>query len=165
MGKPQSWPPWAVKSLRQKLDDLESLVFEARGLDPDILAWLSRMLVVRSSGFIEQTAKEVCWNHVENRVGGIAKAFALSWLERSRNPSPDNLSELVGRFDASMQAEFVGLLEKDDQRIRRELALLVDRRNRIAHGLNESVSREKALALKETATEVSDWLILRFNPF
>lgn len=164
MGRVYSWPPWAVTSLRHKLDELEGLVATAHGIDPEILGWLSRMLVVRSSGFVEQTAKEVCWSHVECRTGGMSRAFALSWLERSRNPTPDQLSELVGRFDATLQAEFLQLLDQDDQRIRRELALLVDRRNKISHGLNEGVSREKALALKAVAIEISDWLILRFNP-
>jgi hypothetical protein len=165
MGRSQSWPPWAVISLRQNLDDLESLVENARGLDPVILGWLSRMLVIRSSGFIEQTAKEVCRSHVECRTGGMSRSFALSWLERSRNPTPDYLMELIGRFDASVQQEFLQFIDQDDQRIRRELALLVDRRNKISHGLNEGISREKALLLKTIATEVSDWMVLRFNPF
>lgn len=161
----KTWPPWTVTSLREKLDDLALLVDESVGLDPEVRAWLSRMLVVRSSGFLEQTAKEVCRTHVDERSGGIVRTFALTWLERSKNPSPDNLSDLVGRFDASFQAEFVNLLDSDDQRIRRELSLLVDRRNKIAHGLNEGISKEKAMSLKGVAIEVSDWLVLRFNPF
>ncbi len=39
-----------------------------------------------------------------------------------------------------------------------------DRRNRIARGLNEGITRDKALMLKEVAAEVADWFILRFNP-
>ncbi len=165
MTKVDRWPPWEVSSLRQKLEDLSTLVETPAGLDPDVLSWMSRMLVVRSSGFVEQTAKEVCRAHVEKRTGGPVRAFALSWLEWSRNPSPENLCQLVGRFDKSFQDELIELLEKDDQRIRRELALMVDRRNKIAHGLNEGITKDKAIALKAVAVEVSDWLILRFNPY
>jgi hypothetical protein len=165
MTKLDRWPPWEIESLRQKLEDLSAIVESPKGLDPDVLAWMSRMLVVRSSGFVEQTAKEVCRAHVQNRAGGPVRAFALSWLEWSKNPSPENLCELVGRFDKSYLDELMDLLEKDDQRIRRELALMVDRRNRIAHGLNEGINRDKAIALKAVALELSDWLILRFNPY
>jgi hypothetical protein len=57
---------------------------------------MSRMLVVRSSGFVEQTAHEVCRAHVRERSGGPTRSFALSWLEWSRNPSPENrLSEQI----------------------------------------------------------------------
>lgn len=160
----KTWPPWSVTSLREKLDDLASIVESSKGMDPDVLTWMSRMLVIRSSGYLEQTAKEVCFYHVESKSGGIVRSFAQSWLEKSRNPSPDNLCDLVGRFDSSLQNELVELLDKDDQRLRRELAFLVDRRNRIAHGLNEGVGREKSLELKVVAVELSDWLILRFNP-
>jgi len=55
-------------------------------------------------------------------------------------------------------------LEADDQRLRRELAFLVDRRNKIAHGLNEGIGTVKALALKDVASEAADWFIARFNP-
>lgn len=158
------WPPWNVTSLRDKLDDLATIVETSKGMDPDVLTWMSRMLVIRSSGYLEQTAKEVCFFHVESRSGGIVRSFAQSWLEKSRNPSPDNLCDLVGRFDGALQNELIELLDKDDQRLRRELAFLVDRRNRIAHGLNEGVDREKSLKLKGVAVELSDWFILRFNP-
>lgn len=122
------------------------------------------MLVIRSSGFIEQTAKETCRSHVHSKSGGRVRSFALSWLERGRNPSPDNLLEIVGRFDSALYDDFSALLEDDDQRLRRELSFLVDRRNKIAHGLNEGVSRAKALDLKGVADEISDWFVLRFHP-
>jgi hypothetical protein len=165
MGQVQIWPPWEVTSLKYKLDDLASLVDNPSAFDPDVLPWMSRMLVVRSSGFVEQTAREVCRAHVKTKSGGLVRTFAMSWLEQSKNPSPDNLCDLVGRFDRSYQDDFMDLLEHDDQRIRRELAFMVDRRNRIAHGLNESVTRDKALLLCSVAIEVSDWFVLRFNPY
>ena len=71
---------------------------------------------------------------------------------------------MIGRFDHALKIEFDELLDSDDQRLRRELAFLVDRRNHIAHGLSESINRDKALALKNVAVEVSEWLVLKFNP-
>lgn len=160
--KVSSWPPYQIERLRVGLNDLASTVEESR--DSDILAWLTRMLVVRSSGYIEQTSREVFRGYVQERAGGLARSFAQSWLEKSRNPSPDNLLDMIGRFDAGLRDEFKQFLEGDDERLRRELALLVDRRNKIAHGLSESIGRDKALLLKEVALEVSEWLVLKFNP-
>jgi hypothetical protein len=157
-----SWPPLQVARLRSSLEDLAERVEESR--DPETLTWLSRMLVVRSSGYIEQTANEVFRGYISVRSSGLIKMFGHSWLERSRNPSPDNLLDMLGRFDHALRIEFEELLEEDDQRLRRELAFLVDRRNHIAHGLSEGINREKALSLKEVAIEVSDWIVLRFNP-
>ena len=162
MAKASSWPPYQVERFRTALEDLGVTVEQTK--DPDILQWLTRMLVVRSSGFIEQTSREVFWGYIEERAGGLVKAFGHSWLDKSRNPSPDNLVGMIGRFDHTLKVEFEELLESDDQRLRRELAFLVDRRNHIAHGLSEGINRDKALALKGVALEVSEWLVLKFNP-
>lgn len=162
MAKPTAWPPYQVERLRSALEELGSTVEATR--EPDILPWLTRILVVRSSGYIEQTSKEVFWGFIEARAGGLVKAFGHSWLDRSRNPSPDNLSGMIGRFDHGLRVEFDQLLDSDDQRLRRELSFLVDRRNHIAHGLSEGINRDKALALKGVSLEISDWLVLKFNP-
>lgn len=162
MAKVQSWPPYQVVRLRDALDELAGTV--AKVNDPEIAPWLSRMLVVRSSGYVEQTSREIFRAFIDARSGGLVRSFGQSWLEKSRNPSPDSLLEMIGRFDSSIRDEFDQMLESDDQRLRRELSFLVDRRNQIAHGLNEGINRDKSVALKEVAIEVADWLVLRFNP-
>jgi hypothetical protein len=162
MAKATAWPPYQVHRLREALEDLGEVVKKTNDLD--LLPWLTRMLVVRSSGYIEQTSREVFWGYIEDRAGGLIKSFGQSWLDKSRNPTPDGLLLMIGRFDDNLKEEFDQLLEEDDQRLRRELAYLVNRRNHIAHGLSEGINRDKALLLKEISLEVSDWLILKFNP-
>lgn len=157
-----SWPPYLVDRLRSALTELTGTVRDSR--DPEVLGWLSRMLVVRASGFIEQTAREVFRGYIAVKSGGLVRAFSHSWLEKSRNPSPDNLLDMIGRFDHTLRTEFDELLEAEDQRLRRELNFLVDRRNHIAHGLNEGINRDKAIQLAGVAGEISDWLVLKFNP-
>ncbi len=160
------WPPLLVANLKSNLDSLAMLVDRPPGHldDPEIQPWLCRILVVRSCGYLEQVTVEVCRSYVAQKSGGLVRTFAQSWLERSRNPTPVNLEELVGRFDAIICDEFKVMLDADDGRLRREVAFLVDRRNKIAHGISESVNRSKALQLKGIAYELADWFILRFNP-
>ena len=161
-----SWPPWVVTSHRRNLDEFSTVVNKAleSKADPEPLAWLARFLVVRSSGYVEQSVNELLREYVACRSGGPVRSFANSWLERTKNPNPDALATLVGRFDAAMQVEFGEYLDEQDQRLRRELNFLVDRRNRIAHGLNEGIGAARALALADVAVEIVDWFVLRFNP-
>jgi len=132
--------------------------------DVEVAPFLARFLVIRSSGYLEQTVFEVARGYVNGKSGGLVRSFAHSWLEKTRNPTADNLRQLVGRFDQSLREEFDDLMSDDDERLSRELAFLIDRRNQIAHGLSEGINRGKALALKEVATDLADWFILKYNP-
>lgn len=156
------WPPRDVSALRVKLDELERLLPIAE--QEEATSLLVKLLVVRSCGFLEQVVFHVCREYVSEKSWGMVRSFAHTWLEHSRNPSPKALDELVGRFDESLRLDFLDLLERDDEYLKRELAFLVDRRNKIAHGLNEGLGLAKALQLKKVACEIADWFILRFNP-
>ncbi len=159
------WPPREVTDLSRKLEELAELVRRPHDeASQEVRDWLARVLVVRSCGFLEQTVLEVCRAYLRGRSSGPVGAFGRSWLERGRNPNPDALVALVGRFDATWAGDLEEVLQADDERLHREVAFLVDRRNKIAHGLNEGVSTVKALALLDVVGEVSDWFIARFNP-
>lgn len=159
------WPPREVGLLRNRLDELADIVRAPdENLPRDVRDWLARLLVIRASGFLEQSTIIVCREYVASRSGGPVNSFARSWLERSGNPSPEALQRLAARFDGLWARELAEILDADDEQLRRELDFLVDRRNKIAHGFNENVGVTKALALKEVACSVSDWFVARFNP-
>lgn len=159
------WPPFVVTSLAQNLSTLrEATKDDDRKLEPEIQAWLARLLVVRSAGYIEQGVAECSREHVRARSGGWVQAFAHSWLERSKNPSPENLTQFLGRFDHTASNEFDEFLRQDDERVYRDLASLIDKRNRIAHGLNEGIGKDRAVTLSASAVDVVDWFILKLNP-
>lgn len=162
MTAPTQWPPKLVSSLRRNLDDYADFVRDCA--DSDTLQHLTRLLVVRSCGFLEQTSFEVARGYVESRSGGLSRSFALSWLERTKNPSELNLMELVGRFDESIKFNFDAFLHANDDYLSRELHFLIDRRNKIAHGLNENLNREKALTLKDVSVTIADWFITHLDP-
>ena len=113
---------------------------------------------------MEQSVYEVVRSYIEAKSGGPTRSFAMSWIERTRNPTPENLGDLVGRFDQVWKDQLQDLLEADDQRLKRELAFLIDRRNRIAHGLSETINRTKACALKDISIELVEWFESRFDP-
>jgi len=160
------WPPRELITLRERLDELAAIVASPQAdLEEEVRALLARFLIVRSCGFVEQTVVSVSRAFVHERSGGPVKAFAASHLSRSANPSAEALLSTVGRFDADWTEEFRELLDEDDERVRRDLGVLVDRRHKIAHGLNETVRVPRALELHGAACELSDWFIKRFNPY
>jgi hypothetical protein len=160
------WPPIAVLTSQESIDELVALieVVNQRGDGDREAGWLARLLVVRSCGYLEQVVMAVSSEAVTTRSGGVVRSFANSWLSLSRNPAPDYLVQWVGRFDASWANELEELLDDGDEELRRELSLLIDRRNRIAHGLNEGVTVRKALDLQKTAEGVAEWFLVRFDP-
>jgi hypothetical protein len=151
--------------LKDDLAQLEAAVVnrpKERALDEQI--WLTRFLLVRTCGYLEQVSFETARGYVQEKSGGLVRTFAMSWLERSRNPTPDNLCELVGRFDAQLRGSLESLFAEDDGRLHREICLLVDRRNRIAHGLSEGITESKAVGLKKDAETVANWFIESLSP-
>ncbi|WP_285663342.1 HEPN domain-containing protein [Actinorhabdospora filicis] len=126
--------------------------------------WLTRFFVVRICGYLEQVVYEVTREHVRQKSGGRIQDFSLTWLEKTRNPSKANLLDLVRRFGVDLWEDLSRLLDSNDEELSRELAFLVDRRNKIAHGLNEGVTESKALALKGAAERVAAWFIDALKP-
>lgn len=159
------WPPQEILGAARGLEDLASIV---RGTDPGLSdearGWLARLLVVRASGYIEQVTVVACRGYVDAKSGGLVRTFARSWLEKSRNPTPGNLLQLVGRFDTGLEQELEAFLNADDERLFRELAFLVDRRNKISHGVSEGLGPARALKVQSAALEIGGWFILRMNP-
>lgn len=151
-------------SLEKSLDLLAEAVRQPNDRDDDEQIWLTRFLVVRTCGYLEQVVQESVRSHLQSMAGGTVKSFSLSWMTKSRNPSPDNLLDVVGRFDESWRTELQDMLDADDKFLHRELAMLVHRRHQIAHGLNEGMNSRKALDLVKIAKSLADWFIRRFNP-
>lgn len=158
------WPPYGLLNLERLLGELADAVREQGERSDDEQIWLTRFLVVRSCGYLEQVVHECSLAHITARSGGTARAFALSWMARSRTPSPENLSLLLGRFDANLVDEFSDMLDDNDGELRRDLSLLVSRRHGIAHGLNDGLGSRRALELVDVAKYVADWFVLRLNP-
>ncbi len=159
----ESWPPLSMVDLRNSLKAMEALVQQQNPSD-EISAELSRFLVVRTCGYLEQVVELCCKNYLKSKSDPRSAAFGESWLGRGSNPKPSKLVELVKRFDTEWGEELHGLFAQNDELLRRELEFLVDKRNRISHGLNQGIGMTKALSLVPHAITVSDWFIIKFDP-
>lgn len=159
------WPPWEVTSSRSNLDQLREVVLDLnKELPPEAVGWLARLLVLRSCGHLEQTVLQCARGYIEGKSGGPVQSFGLTWLTRSRNPSLSALKELAGRFEPTWGEDLDAFLGENDEALRTQLSNLVAFRNKIAHGENQGVNREKALALSVAAEEIADWWIRTLNP-
>ena len=160
------WPSLAALQLARAYDSLVELVRHPARDQPDaVSAALARFLVVRASGYVEQVAAEACRAFLESKTYvPQSRAFAVSWFRYGVNPTPDNLLELVNRFDGGWGKELAAFLNADDELLLRELSFLVDRRNKIAHGASEGIGAAKALELSGHARTIGDWFLSRFDP-
>jgi hypothetical protein len=128
-------------------------------LSAETLSWLARLLVVRACGHLEQVVKECSQDYVLRKSGGPVQVFAMSWLEKSYNPSRANLLDRLERFNPAWARQFEELLDAEDEALQRDLAWSVDTRNRIAHGENQGASADKALSTCASIELLADWWV------
>lgn len=165
MAWPNQWPSHLLDASRQGLIDLHD---EVDSLDsdtsPETDGALSRFLVVRSSGHIEFTFDEAFCVFAESKSSPAVSAFVRTQFFRGANPTPKRIGETLRKLDPAKADAFGQFIEADDQRLKRELEFMVNRRNKIAHGQSENVNRRKALNLALVALEVGDWVVSTLDP-
>ena len=160
-----AWPSLPITNLKSSLNDVRGLVATpAHGQNDDVTRALSSLLVVRASGYLEQVVIECFRAYTNSKSISRVAAFAVSWISYGQNPTPGKLEDLIRKMDGDWAHELSGLFDDDDQRLRREISLLVDKRNKIAHGQQEGISARKALSLADDAVDVADWFVDRFDP-
>ncbi|WP_226863732.1 HEPN domain-containing protein [Mycolicibacterium baixiangningiae] len=160
-----SWPPHTLVSLERQLLMLSDSVANppmARSDDEEV--WLTRFLLLRAVGYLEQVVHDCVRGHIQESSYGTVRNFSISWMDRSRNPSVENLLTLLGRLDLRLRDDFERWIDEDDQSLRRDLSAAVARRHQIAHGLNEGIGRSRALEHVERLREIADWFIRNLNP-
>ncbi len=161
----EAWPSRNLTNLERSLREVRRTIEHPdRNLPAEVVGYLTRFLVVRSCGYLEQVIDETCRAYLKSKSAPGAAAFGSSWLGGGRNPRSDALEKLLQRFNLGLETELKEFFSQDDDKLRREIDFLVDRRNKIAHGLNENVTVRKALDLANAVTETADWFILRLDP-
>ena len=161
----EAWPSLALTNLEHSLDALVELVCDPpEPLDDRVSAALARFLVVRTCGYLEQVVDQCCTSYIRSKSDPRSAAFGASWFGRGNNPTPSRLVELVRRFDPAWADDLQELFNNDDELLHREISFLVDRRNKIAHGLSEGIGVRKSLDLVDPTKSVCGWFINTLDP-
>lgn len=161
----KDWPTREIVIIQQSLTTLEKVVQDLPHSTSDAInGSLARFLVVRICGTIEQIIEQCCKSYLLSKSDFRSSSFGHSFFGRGANPKPTALITLVRKFDPLWAEELEQLFLDDDELLHREIEFLVDRRNKIAHGLNEGIGVRKALDLVRPAEILTNWFIERFDP-
>lgn len=155
----QTWPSGSIVDSREALIELRTCVDNLHTDDDAIERYLSRMLVIRSCGHLEFTLEQGILDSIRPNVAPHIENHIKTGLFKGRNPNPKRIEELLGSFHTSWREEISDLLSSGDELLKRELAFLVDKRNKIAHGQSEGIGRRKSLDLCDYALQVSDKIL------
>ena len=161
----KSWPTQEMDTSRKRLMGLRKLLDELpRDCAEDVGAELSRFLVIRSVGYIEHTFDNCVASFAESKSHPTVANFVRESLFKGRNPSPEKMVSRLQILDTNWESKLQNYLDADDKRVHRELTYMVDRRNKIAHGINETVNRRKSLDLADIALDLGEFLIKLIDP-
>lgn len=158
-----TWPPWEVEQSRERLCALRSVVDQV-GVSEEVQGPLARFLTVRSCGHVEFTFDQCLSEFASRNSHPAIAAHVKVGLFRGRNPRPHDVADRMRVLQSKWGDELDEALDENDGYWRRELALLVDRRNSIAHGQNEGVTTRKAIDLAGVALDIGDWITVRLKP-
>lgn len=162
-----AWPPRNLALLERALLDLRDAVADDSrflALTDDEQMWLTRFLVVRATGYLEQVFFDCTKEHLRVGSSGSAQSFAMSFMERSQNPSSANLKNMFKRLDSELARDLNEYLNRDGCSRRSSLDALVQARHSVAHGLNETVRRERALEWTVLALDLAEWIVRGLAP-
>jgi hypothetical protein len=161
----EQWPSRDLTNLKESLNKLRKVVSDPdRSLSDEVTGYLTRLLIVRSCGYLEQVVDKCCLAYLSSRAAPAAADFGSSWLGRGNNPTPEALNKLLGRFNLSLDRKLNELLARNGGYLRSELGFLVNQRNKIAHGLSENVTQQTALKLVDVVFEIADWFVCTLDP-
>ena len=160
----RSWPTLELQNSKKKLKELIDLLDEFGNEPPEVSSELARFLVVRSTGYVEHLFDTCIQCFAEAHSHRFVARHVESGLHKGRNVNPDTLLKRIKPFSDEWHKDLEEYLDADSGHIKRELKFMVDRRNRIAHGMNESINRRAALDLAKIALDLGDLLMDIMDP-
>lgn len=158
-----AWPPVGVT---QRVLNHKSLIQLVRESDDsaDHLPHLARYLTVRSAGLIEAVRDDVADQHCQIVAPARPHSRVTSGLRHGLGVRPNQLIDFVRTFDVHWAEDLDSWLKENDSERFELLSNLVGARRKVAHGDGEQVRVAKALEWAENSIEVSQWLVVRFDP-
>lgn len=160
-----AWPSHDLAESRRRLVELHKELDQLTDdVSPEVEQAICRFLVVRTCGHIEFTFEESFCLFTSARSSPGVADFVRSGFFRGSNPSPGRIVGTLEKLDKNRARVLSDYLDDNDQVVKRELAYLVDRRNKIAHGQNETVRKRRALDLAQVGLDLGDWMVTTLDP-
>ncbi|GAA2170524.1 MULTISPECIES: MAE_28990/MAE_18760 family HEPN-like nuclease [Glycomyces] len=153
---------WEIQALRGRVEELEARCNPKLIGDDEVYADLTAYLVIRISGYLEQSVRIILVEYCDKYSHKMANSFVNSHLSRMPNLNASALINLIQKFDVSISSDLERMISEDERRGR--LNALVSIRNNLAHGLSSSVSPRQAAEYRILVEEIIDWLLVKFHP-
>lgn len=144
---------WRLRFQERKLDDLFISVSKIE--DDEIKSYMSKLLCVRTSGFIESSLKNLINEYLCGSVPKPVEFYVNSKMKAVANLRFEKLLDTLNAFNESWKFEFLNKVT-DEQKA--ALNSLISNRNNIAHGENDAISFEVMKRYYLNAKEVV-WLL------
>jgi hypothetical protein len=125
----------AIKNELQEIDDI--VLWAKSAQDFEVRHYLSRLAVIRLSGYIETCVEHMTNGYLEENSSHRVLNFGQSQVSRVQNLNPAKLEALVGNFDPEWKQGLAKFLNEEERR--QDLGNLIDARHKIAHGKSSSV--------------------------
>lgn len=151
-------------AIRRDLEEINAIINLARKADDiDVRNYLTRLSVIRLSGFIETSVENMINGYLEEHSSYRVLNFGRSQASRISNLNPAKLEALVGNFDGEWRVLLSGFLAEDERR--QTLGNLIDARHKLAHGKSAAVNMLTLERYQELAKEVVNLLSEMFIPY
>jgi hypothetical protein len=147
----------------RQISEIEEIVSLAESQDDLVVReYLSRLAVIRLSGFVEKSVEFMLNGYLEENTSHRVLKFSQKQVSRLPNLNPSKLEQVVGGFDESWQASLTEFLSHEERR--QTLGNLISARHSLAHGGSSTVSTGLLRQYHQIATETINLLLDLFLP-
>lgn len=124
---------------QQRIDHLFAMVDPADSSYFEISSYWAQYLVIRISGFMEESVECVFSNYVNRSSSPNTSSFAKRHIRKSKaNPNYEKLKAIVSAFDQGWSSSFDEFIKQEGRL--EALNSLMTLRHKVAHGDNLSIS-------------------------
>lgn len=140
---------------------IDSARADANQLSSENQSRLAQLMTIWASGYLEATCREVLRDYARYRSDPSVQRFVSRNLDRFRNPTMDNVVNLIRSFDEIRARQ---LEEFARGSIKESVNGMVAQRHRIAHGRSTDTTIARVSQQFEDARKIANKLKILFQP-
>jgi len=122
---------------------------------------LAQLMTIWASGYLEATCREVLRDHARYRSDPSVQRFVSRNLERFRNPTMNNVVNLIRSFDETRARQLEDFASGS---IKDSVNGMVVQRHRIAHGRSTDTTIARVSQQFEDTRKIANKLKTLFQP-